>query len=164
MEDLLKRLRESNDYEIIEALDDGWKPPPIKDAIGWWGTLVANDPHEHLTDLINLVEVYVPAAALIGKVLPYYKYSAHEFMEESKEDLIELVWNAKVDESKTQRQFRIDMSRADRDIRFYEGRYRYEGWAAKAEDFDDIQAIVRATKVTLQWDQLGKSGYIVYPK
>jgi len=113
MQDLLKRLRESNDSEIIKALDDGWTPPPIGEAIGWWGTLIADDPHEHLADLINLVEVYVPAKALIGKVLPYYKYGAHEYSEESERDLTELGWNAKVDESKYQRQFRIDMSRQE---------------------------------------------------
>ena len=164
MKDLLERLRESNDPEIIKALDDGWTPPPIGEAIGWWGSSIADDPHEHLADLINLVEVYVPADALIDKVLSYYKCGAHEYSEEFKTEITELGWNAKVDESKNQRQFRIDMSRADRDIRFYEGRYRYNGWATRAEDIDDVQGIIRATKVALQWDHLGKRGFIVYPK
>ena len=164
MADLRERLRESNDPEIIKALDDGWTPPPIAKAIGWWGTLIAHDPHEHLATLISLVEVYVPVDALFFKVLPYYKYDASEYSKESKEDLTELGWNAKVDESNAQRQFRIDMAKAERDIRFYEGRFGYKGWATRAEDFDDIQMIVRATNVMLQWDQLGKNGYIVYPK
>ena len=164
MEGLQKRLRETKDSEIIKALDNGWTPPRIETALGWWGTLIANDPYGHLNRIINLVEVHVPEDALLNTVLSYYQYEAQEYSKESSEELATLGWNAKVDESKTQRQFRIDMSRAERDIRFYSGRYRYEGWASRAEDFDDIQMIVRATKVTLQWDQLGKRGYIVYPK
>ena len=42
----------------------------------------------------------------------------------------------------------------------YRGRYNYRGPAVSC---GDIQAVIRATTVDVQWDQLGK-GYIVYPK
>lgn len=82
----------------------------------------------------------------------------------TKEELADLGWDADKDENETQRQFREDMAKADRDIRFYGGRFFYEGWATVAENFNDVQVIIQATSVRLQWDQLGKHGYIVYPK
>lgn len=82
----------------------------------------------------------------------------------TREDLADLGWESERDESEDQRQFRGDMAVAGRKIRFYSGRYFYEGWATVAADFDDIQAIIRATDVLLQWDQFGKHGYIVYPR
>lgn len=45
-------------------------------------------------------------------------------------------------------------------IRDYRGRFFYHGPAVSC---DDIQTVIRATTVVVQWDHLGK-GYIVYPK
>lgn len=163
MEDLQKRLRESNDPEILKALDEGWEPPPLEDAISWWETTVADDPYDHIADILALAVEHAPPGVILDEVFGFFRCSATEFLgEESEEDLTELGWNSKVAESKAQRQFRRDMSKADRDIRFYEGRFHYQGWATEAEDFNDIQKIIRATSVMLQWDQLGKVGYIVY--
>lgn len=75
-----------------------------------------------------------------------------------------LGWESEEEESETQKQFREDMAEADRTIRFYGGRFHYQGWATVAESFNDIQAIIRATSVLLQWDQFGKDGWIVYPQ
>lgn len=82
----------------------------------------------------------------------------------TREELTDLGWNLERDESKTQRQFREDMTEAGREIRFYSGRSFYRGWATKAENFNDIQGVIRATSVMLQWDHLGRDGYIVYPQ
>lgn len=45
-------------------------------------------------------------------------------------------------------------------VSLYRGRFYYHGPAVSC---DDIQEVIRATTVKVQWDQLGK-GYIVYPK
>lgn len=82
----------------------------------------------------------------------------------TREDLTELGWESEEEESDAQRQFREDMVEARREIRFYLGRFYYEGWATAVDNFNGIQAIIRATSVMLQWDQLGKDGYIVYPQ
>lgn len=81
----------------------------------------------------------------------------------TREELRGLGWELEEEESETQRQFREDMVGANRKIRFYEGRFFYKGWAADATDFIAIQVIIRATSVTLRWDQFGKDGWIVYP-
>jgi hypothetical protein len=67
-------------------------------------------------------------------------------------------------ESKTQQEFREDMEEAGYEHEFYYGRFYYKGWAVRAENFNDLQNIIRATDIYLQWDQLGKDGYIVYPQ
>ena len=45
----------------------------------------------------------------------------------------------------------------------YHGRSFYNGPAVRI-DQSELQDIIRLTTVQLQWDQLGKSGLIVYPK
>ena len=45
----------------------------------------------------------------------------------------------------------------------YHGKSFYNGPAVKI-DQSELQDIIRLTTVQLQWDQLGKSGLIVYPK
>lgn len=83
----------------------------------------------------------------------------------SEGDIIKLGWDPEEGkESDEQKQFRSDMGEAGREFEFYHGRYYYRGWAVRAENFKDLQAIIRATKVDLQWDQLGREGYIVYPR
>ncbi len=56
-------------------------------------------------------------------------------------------------------QFAEDCEDAGFEVRFYQGRYFWKGPAASC---DDIQDVIRATEVSVQWDQLGL-GYIVYP-
>lgn len=75
-----------------------------------------------------------------------------------------LGWPSEKEESETQKQFREDMTAADREVSFYSGRFYYRGWATDAVDFVALQVVIRATDVLLQWDQLGKKGYIVYPQ
>lgn len=43
----------------------------------------------------------------------------------------------------------------------YHGRNFYSGPAVTV---DDIQVAIRATTVDCQWDSMGKSSYVVYPK
>lgn len=82
----------------------------------------------------------------------------------TKEELTDLGWESEEEEeSETQKQFREDMAKAGRKIRFYSGRFFYKGWATDATDFIAIQVIIRATSVVLRWDQFGKKGYVVYP-
>ncbi len=45
----------------------------------------------------------------------------------------------------------------------YDGRYFYHGPAVRVDDMDGVQAVIRATSVPVQWDNMGK-GWIVYPK
>ena len=44
----------------------------------------------------------------------------------------------------------------------YHGRWFYEGPAIVVEK-EELQSAIRATKVNLQWDEMGKSGLVVYP-
>jgi len=73
-------------------------------------------------------------------------------------------WESDEDEGDDQRQFREDMSEAGREIRFYLGKFYYEGWATVVGNFNGIQGVIRDTSVMLQWDELGKNGFIVYPQ
>ena len=45
----------------------------------------------------------------------------------------------------------------------YHGKSFYIGPAVKI-DASELQDVIRLTTVNLQWDQLGKSGLIVYPR
>ena len=64
----------------------------------------------------------------------------------------------------TYKQFAIDMQEAG--IRWidYQGRYHYDGPAAPTDEDKGptLQDVIRATKVKVQWDQLGLH-HIVYP-
>ncbi len=56
--------------------------------------------------------------------------------------------------------FRKDCEGEGLEVRHYRGRFFYEGPAVSTKD---IQDVIRATTVRVQWDQLGL-GYIVYPE
>jgi hypothetical protein len=63
-------------------------------------------------------------------------------------------------------QFIEDMEKAN--IEYdgeYHGRYFYHGPAVRTDEkgFPKLQDVFRATKVELQWDNLGKMDFIVYP-
>lgn len=63
-------------------------------------------------------------------------------------------------------QFIQDMKKAG--IKYeddYHGRYFYNGTAVRTDEkgFPTRQDVIRATKVKLQWDNLGRDDYIVYP-
>lgn len=49
------------------------------------------------------------------------------------------------------------------EIKHYKGRWFYEGPAIFVED-NDFQAVVRATTMPLQSDEMGKTGLVVYPR
>jgi len=159
-EDLKERLRGCNNKEIKEAIDRGWEPPPLEDAINWWETIVTGDPHEHIENILALAVEHSPPLEILSEVFGFYECSSKEFLEE----LTKLKWESEQEESQDQKQFLYDMVTVRRHVRFYSGRFHYEGWATVAENFNDIQKVIRATSVTLQWDQLGKDGYIVYPQ
>lgn len=56
--------------------------------------------------------------------------------------------------------FREDMANAGLEVIEYKGRYFYEGPAVIVRD---IQEAIRATQVTVQWDNMGRD-FVVYPK
>lgn len=56
-------------------------------------------------------------------------------------------------------QFVRDMLDADLEPYHYRGRFYYEG---PAVNVDDLQEAIRATKVNVQWDNMGL-GWVVYP-
>lgn len=60
--------------------------------------------------------------------------------------------------------FTEDMENDGREVRQYRGRYYYEGPAVEIDDADELQDVIRATEVSLQWDELGKNGLIIYPR
>ena len=47
-------------------------------------------------------------------------------------------------------------------VEAYAGRFYWFGPAVRADDERELQEIIRATEVEVQWDSLGE-GYIVYP-
>ena len=60
-------------------------------------------------------------------------------------------------------QFTEDMEDAGYRVRDYQGRNYYHGPAIRLEEARDFQDVVRATKLHLTTDQMGKHGMIVYP-
>ena len=60
-------------------------------------------------------------------------------------------------------QFEEDMQDAGFDAEPYNGRFYWSGPAVRVNDLHGLQEVIRATTVHLQWDSLGKSGFIVYP-
>jgi len=83
---------------------------------------------------------------------------------EEDEEEIEEVWPEEEfgEESKTQKQFKKAMQKAGYKVRTYRGRYFYKGWAAEVPR-DELQDSIRATRVKVQWDNLGLN-WIVYPQ
>ena len=67
--------------------------------------------------------------------------------------------------NKIYEQFRKDMEKAGYEVNEYRGRNFYDGPAVSTSRRDDIslQDIMSATKVKIQYDNLGLD-YIVYPK
>lgn len=45
----------------------------------------------------------------------------------------------------------------------YHGRYFYVGPAAMVDE-NELQDVIRATDIPLQWDTMGKNGLVIYPK
>lgn len=62
-------------------------------------------------------------------------------------------------------QFVKDMEKADIEYEEYNGRFFYHGPAVRTNEkgFPKLQDVIRATKVELQWDNLGKIDFIIYP-
>ena len=85
-------------------------------------------------------------------------------IEEDEEDIVRESWPEGKEENDTQRQFREDMEEARFDVQFYRGRWFYRGWSVKAKDFRELQDIIRATRIYLQWEELGKTGFIIWPE
>jgi hypothetical protein len=56
-----------------------------------------------------------------------------------------------------------DMEAAGYEVRPYEGRHFYHGPAIRLDDRAQLQDAIRATALRVQWDELGRSGLIVYP-
>lgn len=56
-----------------------------------------------------------------------------------------------------------DMNEAGYETKYYRGRFFYQGPAVKCEQ-DELQDIIRATRIVLQWDDLGRTGLVIYPK
>jgi hypothetical protein len=166
--ELIKRLRDTNNPQILEALDKGWEPPTLEDAINCWEDNARSDPDEHIAGILSLAVEHIPDAELLDELRWYFEADAVVFLSKDKqegEDIAVLGWGPDEEkESDQQKQFRKDMEKADREFEFYRGRFYYRGWATRADDFNDLQDVIRATKVGLQWDQLGKEGYIVYPQ
>ena len=60
-------------------------------------------------------------------------------------------------------QFAVDMEDAGYKIEDYEGRNFYSGPAIFIET-EELQDVIRATAVKLQWDTMGRSGLVIYPQ
>jgi ribosomal protein S21 len=60
-----------------------------------------------------------------------------------------------------QEKFKRNMEKAGYKVEDYNGRWFYHGWAVRCER-EEEQAVIRATKVRLQKDQMGL-GLIIYP-
>lgn len=59
-------------------------------------------------------------------------------------------------------QFVGDMGEAGYEVEDYRGRSFYEGPSVRVES-DELQDVIRAARINVQWDQLGKSGLVIYP-
>jgi hypothetical protein len=59
-------------------------------------------------------------------------------------------------------QFASDMHEHGYEVKDYRGRNFYDGPSISIQR-DDLQDVICATEIKLQWDSLGKSGLVVYP-
>lgn len=59
--------------------------------------------------------------------------------------------------------FQKDMERAEYVVEEYHGRNFYVGPAIIIEA-GELQEVIRATAINLQWDTMGKNGLVVYPR
>lgn len=59
-----------------------------------------------------------------------------------------------------------DMDEAGIETEHYHGRYFWEGPAVRTNEDGGLtlQDVIRATTVGVQWDTMGRSDYIVYPR
>lgn len=64
------------------------------------------------------------------------------------------------------RRFQEKAEEAGFEVREYHGRYLYYGPAVSVKDQDEFQEFLQRinTTIKLQWDDLGKTGKIIYPK
>lgn len=62
-------------------------------------------------------------------------------------------------------QFRADCEAAGMDVRDYQGRGYYDGPAVATDEdgWPTLQDVIRATTVTVRWDNLARD-WIVYPR
>lgn len=60
--------------------------------------------------------------------------------------------------------FTDDMDNGGYGVEDYRGRNFYEGPAVRIDDASELQDVIRATDVQLQWDQLGRDSLIIYPR
>lgn len=59
-------------------------------------------------------------------------------------------------------QFTEDMEQGGYEVEHYRGRNFYEGPSVQVEA-GELQDVIRSTRINVQWDQLGKSGLVIYP-
>ncbi len=57
--------------------------------------------------------------------------------------------------------FEQDMAEAGIGTYHYHGRFYWHGPAANV---DDLQEVMSNTKVPVQWDEMGRSSYVIYPR
>ena len=68
-----------------------------------------------------------------------------------------------MDTQKKNNLFAEEMVASGMAVRQYRGRNFYEGPSVTCEKVD-LQEVIRSTSVELQWDNMGKSQYVVYPR
>ena len=49
------------------------------------------------------------------------------------------------------------------EVKDYSGRFLYKGPAVYAKDFNEMQDIIKATPCKIQYEELGKKGFMIYP-
>ncbi len=55
------------------------------------------------------------------------------------------------------------MEKAGREVENYRGRNFYNGPAVRVDE-SELQGVIRKTRVKIQWDTMGKTGIIIYPR
>lgn len=100
--------------------------------------------------IVPAEEVSFPGGESVERVVSTEKADRVE-SEENKKDVYE--------------QFVEDMERANIEYEEYRGRFFYHGPAVRTDEqgFPTRQDVIRATKVKVQWDNLGRD-FIVYPE
>lgn len=61
----------------------------------------------------------------------------------------------------SQLKFAKEVSSKGFKVNHYRGRFSYEGPSVHCDE-DELQDVIRATEVYVQWDSMGR-GYVVYP-
>lgn len=72
----------SKNEDIQKALEAGWTPPELDDAVNWWKERLMCDPKEHIETVIDDLLHVLSTAGKVTRALSFYSVAAGNFLTE----------------------------------------------------------------------------------